>query len=300
MERYGSELLSTSIEPFTPDSGDHIPHDFLSDVLEGLRDPVSLRHWDSHLAECDLCQANRRAFASDGVRVDPIVLAKRVAHTSTSGSLGKIRGWLRQGVSEFGPRYRIAAGESNCDVYDQPTANTIADVLTKARKLSPTNAGMQLVTGPILSIREGSGPRRNRTVISDLVKHPSFDLYYSRYRQRLHFRGSSPEQRLYCESEHSVASGEREPLFVIDGNMTVVSLFAHRFDRLRTDHLVEHCTDKTTDRFAFMTNAELMRLYQEVARRHVEEGGLPYGDMLDVELLSVADDLGIAYDGDVE
>lgn len=302
MEQYAPVLLSSTLEPLGLDTKPHIPLDFLTDVLEGLRDPVSLRAWEPHSKNCEVCQANLSAFAAPGKIVDPVKLAEEVAYPSHRENMTDwgqpFRSWLTKCIEEFGARGRIASGESNCDVYTVDILELMTNVLDEELESgNPTGEKMQMVTGPILSVGEGPGPRKDRSIIPQIASHDLFELFYSRYRQRLHFRTSSTAQRLYFECEHRTADRNREPKFVVDGDMSVVTLFSLRYSRLRSDHLIEQCHDDPASKFAFMTNEELKALWNEVDRLHEEEGGPVYGNMLDTELLQIAKKLGIVYDG---
>ncbi|MHB8858854.1 MAG: hypothetical protein ACYC6Z_05130 [Thermoleophilia bacterium] len=304
MKRFGPILLSSTLEPLGRDLGQHIPLEFLTDVLEGLRDPVSLRAWESHSNDCEICQANLSAFAAPDKILNPIKFAVDFALPSTSRQEEQsdwakpYRRWLATCIRDFGARGRIAAGESNCDVYTEDILKLMREVLDEElHRGNPSGEKMQMVTGPILSVREGPGPRKNRTIITEIASHDLFELFYSRYRQRFHFRTSSTAQRLYYESEHNTADKDREPKFVVEGDMSVVTMFSLRFGRLRSDRLIEQCQGDPVTMFAFMTNEELTALWDEVYRLHEEEGGPEYGNMLDDELFQIADKLGIVYDG---
>ena len=70
-DRYAEMLLSKTVVRLTPDGMDHIPHDVLSNVLEGKQPPSVLAKY-GHYYTCDLCKSNVEAFTAEGLKAGTI------------------------------------------------------------------------------------------------------------------------------------------------------------------------------------------------------------------------------------
>ncbi len=273
---------------------DHIPLDILMDVREGRRDPIVFRFFDAHLQSCTDCQTNKRIFMDN--QTDPITTVHdspmRIPEAETEKGKEHLRRWLKMGLNDFQTNYKLAQGEASCEIYDESVLSEFIRVLDAMYEVAGEDAPhIKFVTGPILSIKPGPGPRQKRTILTKLAAHPLFDLYYSRYRQRLHFRIGANVQRLYCESFHDPGDFEgRQSHFVVNGDFKAIGLFADRFNKLLDDPYVQYCSDKSTKRFAYMTNGELRDLDGAVKAE-----GMKYNELLDTELLEIAEKNNIKY-----